>query len=54
VRGENEKIVRLLLKASADVNAKASVRGVDYTALDIAKINGYAGIIKLLKEYGAK
>ena len=48
------EIVKLLLEAGADVNAKAYVGGKDYTPLSIAKEKGHSEIVKLLKEHGAK
>ena len=47
-------VVKLLLAAGADVNAKANKGGEDYTALRIAKMRGHTQIIKLLTEHGAK
>jgi ankyrin repeat protein len=44
-------IVRLLLEKKADINAR---NGIDMSALDIAVQNGYAEIVRILKEAGAK
>jgi len=53
-RLKHYKVVKLLLADGADVNAKASKAGKNYTPLSIAKEMGHTQIIKLLKEYGAK
>ena len=50
----HKEVVQLLLGAKADVNAKASVQGKDYTPLSVAKRKGHHSVVKLLKEYGAK
>ncbi len=48
------EVVKALLEAGADVNAKANAGDKNYTPLSIAKQMGHARIIQLLKEYGAK
>ncbi len=53
LQGHTE-VVKLLLAAGADVNAKASKAGGTYTPLRIAKMKGHTPVIKLLKEHGAK
>ena len=45
------KIVKLLVEANADINAK-NTSGV--TALMAATQNGHTAIAELLREYGAK
>jgi ankyrin repeat protein len=49
-------VVKLLLEAKvkADVNAKASKAGKDYTPLCIAKGIGRTDIVQLLEKVGAK
>ena len=44
--------VRSLLDSGADVNEQESILGL--TALDMAKLEGHAEIIEILKEAGAK
>ena len=48
------EVVKLLLEAGADVNAKASIAGKDYTPLSVAKLGGHIRIVVLLKKHGAK
>ena len=48
------EVVKLLLKAGADVNILGNLNGIDCTPLSEAKKMSHTRIIKLLKEYGAK
>ena len=48
------EIVKLLLEAKADVNAKASVAGKEYTPLSIAKRKGHTEIVRLLEAAAAE
>ncbi len=52
-KGHSE-IVKLLLKAGANIHAKVPVDGRDYTPLDIAQTMRHRDIVKILKEHGAK
>ena len=54
VRNGQFNIVKLLLENKADVNAKVSKDGKNYTPLSIAKETGRTHIVKILKEYGAE
>jgi ankyrin repeat protein len=47
-------IVKALIAAKADVNAKVHKGGQTYTALKIAEDKGNSEIVKLLREQGAK
>jgi len=48
------EVVKLLLEAKADVNARASNDGKYYTPLSIAKEMGRTDIVQLLEKAGAK
>ena len=48
------EVVKLLLKAGADVNILGNLNGIDCTPLSEAKKKSHTRIIKLLKKYGAK
>ena len=48
------EVVKLLLDKGADVNVKANIKDVDYTALKIAKMNGKKEIVELLEKAGAR
>jgi len=47
-------VVRLLLDKGADVNIKTTYENVEYTALAIAKKNGWKNIVQMLEKAGAK
>jgi uncharacterized protein len=47
-------VVKLLLDKGANLNAKATINNVDYTALKIAKMKGKKKIVEILERAGAK
>jgi len=53
LQGHTE-IVKLLLDKGADVNAKVMIKGVEYTALKVAKKQGQTIIAEMLEKAGAK
>ncbi|MFZ0033647.1 MAG: ankyrin repeat domain-containing protein [Sedimentisphaerales bacterium] len=48
------EVVKLLLEKGADVNVKATINNVEWTALKVAKRMGRTGIVQLLEKAGAK
>ena len=50
----HSEVVKLLLEKGAEVNAKATIKNVEWTALKVARRMGHTDIVQLLEKAGAK